>query len=74
MNKKRFTGLEALVLCSQLGFTIAMPIVLGALAGRWIDSKLGTGMTFMIVLLITGVAAGIYGAYTQIMSVTKKRK
>jgi len=74
MDKKKYSGLEALVLCSQLGFTIALPIVLGALAGHWIDGKLGSGMIFLILLTVLGTIAGIFGAYSQINSVTKRRK
>lgn len=67
-------GLEALALCGQLGLTLAIPIVLGAVAGHWLDGKLKTGMIFLILLLILGIAAGIIGAYNQVMSVTKKKK
>lgn len=68
------SGLEALALFSQLGLTMALPILLGALAGHWIDGKLGTGMIFFILLLCLGIAGGIVGAYRQIMLVTKKKK
>ena len=68
------TGYEALVLITQLGLTLATPIVLGAVAGHWIDSKLGTNMIFLVILVVLGVAAGIMGAYSQITSVVKKKK
>lgn len=71
----RFSGLEALALCSQLGLTLALPIVLGAVAGHWLDKKFSTGMIFLILLIVMGIAAGLAGAYRQITSVTKiKRK
>ena len=73
MEKNKGTGLEALVLSSQLGFTLAMPIVLGALAGHWIDSKLGTGIVFLILLLLAGLVTGIVAAYTLIVGVTKRK-
>lgn len=68
------TGYEALVLITQLGLTLATPIVLGAVAGHWIDGKLGTNMIFLVILVVFGVAAGIMGAYSQITSVIKKKK
>ena len=74
MDKNKGTGYEALILCSQLGLTLAVPIVLGALAGHWIDGKLGTGMIFFVLLLLLGLAGGFVGAYQQIMAVTKKKK
>ncbi|MDD3168049.1 MAG: AtpZ/AtpI family protein [Eubacteriales bacterium] len=66
-------GLEALTLLTQLGLTMAIPIVLGAVAGHWIDGKLGTGMIFLLILLCLGIAGGIIGAYRQIMLVTKHK-
>lgn len=66
-------GLEALALCSQLGLTLATPIVFGAVLGHWIDNKLGTRMLFLIILLIFGVFAGLMGAYNQVMNVTKRK-
>lgn len=73
MDKNKNTGYEALVLCTQLGLTLAMPIVLGALFGHWLDGKLGTGMILFIAFLVLGLGAGFVGAYQQIMSVTKKK-
>lgn len=73
-NGSKSSGLEAIALMSQLGLTIATPIVLGALAGNWLDKKLDTGMIFMILLLLIGIAAGISGAYRQITDVTKKKR
>ena len=67
------SGFEALALVSQLGLTIAIPIVLGAYGGHWLDEKLGTGMIFSIVLLCVGIAGGVVGAYRQVMMVTKKK-
>lgn len=74
MNGNNGAGLEALALMTQLGFTLATPIVLGALAGNWLDERLGTGAIFLILLLILGIVMGILGAYHLVTSVTKKRK
>lgn len=68
------SGLEALTLISQLGLSIAIPIVLGAVAGHWLDGKLGTGMIFFLILLCLGIAGGFVGAYRQIVTVSKKKK
>lgn len=66
------SGLEALTLISQLSFTIAIPIALGAVAGHWIDGKLGTGIIFFLILLCLGIAGGFMGAYRQIITVGRK--
>lgn len=68
------TGLEALALIPQLGLTIAIPIVLGAAAGHWLDEKLGTGVIFSLILLFLGIGGGITGAYRQITSIGKWKK
>ena len=71
MDKNKGNGYEALVLCTQLGLTLATPIVLGALVGHWIDDKLGTNMIFLILFLILGIAGGAVSAYRQVMTITK---
>ena len=68
------SGLAALALVPQLSLMIAAPIVLGALAGHWLDGKLGTDMIFLIIFLCLGIAGGIYGAYKQIMIIGGKKK
>lgn len=68
------SGLEALTLITQLGLTIAVPIVLGAVAGHWLDGKFGTGMIFFLILMCLGIAGGFVGAYRQIITVGKKKK
>ena len=68
------SSLEALTLITQLGLTIAIPIVLGVAAGHWIDGKLGTGMVFSLILLIIGIAGGITGAYRLVAAVVKRKK
>lgn len=74
-SKSNFgSGLESLALVSQLGLTLAVPVVLGALAGHWIDGKLDTGMIFFLILLCLGIAGGLYGAYNQVVMVVKRKK
>ncbi|MGY4688414.1 AtpZ/AtpI family protein [Salibacterium sp. K-3] len=37
------------------------PLLIGFFAGRWLDDKLGTSPFIMLIGLLTGMAAGIYG-------------
>jgi F0F1-type ATP synthase assembly protein I len=74
-KKKSAVGssLEALAIIPQVSLSIAIPIVLGAWAGHWIDQKLGTGIIFFLVLLFAGIASGFYGAYNQIKMFSKRK-
>lgn len=77
MEKNKKTGaaaaFDAISLVSQLGFSIAVPIVLMALLGNWIDKKIGTTPWIFILFLMIGIVAGFVSAYKQIMTVTKKK-
>ena len=48
---------------SGLGFTIAIPIVLGTILGHYLDGQFHTGALFTLLGLLLGLVAGIYGAY-----------
>lgn len=64
----------SLVMISQLGLTTVTPIVLGAVAGHWLDGKFGTGIIFFLILLCLGIAGGLISAYRQIMTVVKPKE
>jgi len=55
-KEKFFTLLS---LGTELGFTISLPIVIGVLAGTYLDNKLGTGSKFTLSLIFLGVFLGI---------------
>ncbi len=46
-----------------LGWTIVTPIMLGLLAGHWLDRWLGTGVTFAAALLTVGAGLGLWFAW-----------
>ena len=46
-----------------VGFFIGGSIVLGVLAGLWLDSRLNTGPILVIVGLILGIAVAFFGVY-----------
>ncbi len=53
----------SLALVGQLGFTIAVPIALLAILGHFLDGVAHTGYLFLLLGLLLGLIAGIYGAY-----------
>jgi F0F1-type ATP synthase assembly protein I len=40
---------------------MAISILIGLVAGRWVDATLGTTPWAFIILLLLGIAAGIFG-------------
>jgi F0F1-type ATP synthase assembly protein I len=44
---------------SSVGIELALSVLLGLFAGRWLDGKLGTSPWLMILLLCVGFAAGL---------------
>ena len=41
-----------------VGWSIALPAVIGALVGRWIDATWPSSISWTLVLLLVGLAAG----------------
>lgn len=53
----------SLALMAQLGFTIAIPLALGAIGGNYLDSLTHTQNLYLFLGLLLGLIVGIYGAY-----------
>lgn len=45
-----------------MGWTIAVAIVLGVLAGNWLDGRTGTHPLFLLLGLVLGLALGLFAA------------
>jgi len=54
--------IKALMLITQLGISMMVPIFLCVFAGGWIDKKLQSGWVFP-VLLVLGIAAAFRNVY-----------
>ncbi|GCE18012.1 AtpZ/AtpI family protein [Dictyobacter kobayashii] len=63
------TVLNTLGALSGMGFTVAVPIALGAIVGNYLDGLLHTGHLFILLGLLLGLISGIYGAYRLYKSV-----
>lgn len=61
--------LSTLGTLSGMGFTIAVPIVLGAILGNYLDGLLHTRPLFILLGLLLGMISGFYGAYRLYKSV-----
>jgi F0F1-type ATP synthase assembly protein I len=56
------------------GFFVGGSIVLGVVAGRWLDSVLNTKPTLVIVGLILGIVVAFYGVYRMILPNINKKQ
>jgi len=64
MNKKPPPSVwGSLALMGQLGFTIAIPLALGAWVGNLLDSRTHNTSLYLLLGLLLGLIVGIYGAY-----------
>jgi len=50
-------------LVGSVGWIVALPMVGGAFAGRWIDRRMGTGLSFTLGLVLVGLACGAYSVW-----------
>ena len=64
MNKKPPPSVwGSLALVGQLGFTIAIPLALGAWGGSYLDGLTHTKSLYLLLGLLLGLIVGIFGAY-----------
>jgi ATP synthase protein I len=55
-----------LAMVGTLGWLIVVPALVGTFFGRWIDRKMGTGVTFTSALMCVGIAAGCWLAWKKV--------
>jgi F0F1-type ATP synthase assembly protein I len=72
MKKKYFKIYSAFALFTQLGFNMAIPIIVGVVIGKYIDKKFNLNNIFLILFLLIGIFSGFVINYRQIMAVTKQ--
>ena len=56
-----------------VGWYISVCILLGVLAGRWLDGKLNSEPLWLIIGLLLGVIVAFYGVYRMLPGVTNRR-
>ena len=52
-----------LILFTEIGVTLLVTTLIGALAGYWLDGRLGTNPLFGITGFLVGAGTGAYGIY-----------
>jgi F0F1-type ATP synthase assembly protein I len=53
------TTYQALAVASQFGITLAASVVLGYLAGHWLDEHLNTAIVFTLIGVLLGLVAAV---------------
>jgi ATP synthase protein I len=57
------TFLHGLGMIGSVGWMVSVPAVLGALAGRWLDGRYGSGSWWTLSLLLLGLLLGCASAW-----------
>lgn len=73
MNKQKPPSVwESFALLGQLGFIIVIPMVLGYILGNYLDGVTHMKSLFLLLGLLLGLVAGIFGAYRVLAPFLKK--
>ena len=57
-----------------VGFFIGGSIVLGVVAGLWLDNKFNSGPTWVIVGLFLGIIIAFYGVYRMLLPLMSNKR
>lgn len=57
-----------------VGFFIGACILLGVIAGIWLDSKLNTEPVFVIIGLVLGIIVAVYGVYRMLLPLLNNKQ
>ncbi len=73
-KQEDFDLLNSFALLTQIGLTLAVPIIIGIVAGKLLDSAFGNGHLFLFLFLAAGIVIGFYAAYRELKRVNVSRK
>jgi len=72
MNKKQENSWSAVGLAWELGYTIAVPLVALALAGRYLDKKLDTSPWLLLIGILVSIALSSWLVYKKTLDIIGK--
>lgn len=64
---------QAMAIASQLALSLTVSVLLGFLAGRFLDTRLATGPVFMIVGSLIGMVAGVASSVKLVRIMARKQ-
>lgn len=62
---------RAFSLITQLGISMIVPIIGCIFIGKWLDTKFGTNIIFLVIFTILGVGAAFRTLYTMVSNIFK---
>jgi ATP synthase protein I len=65
-RSRELTFWQGLGLIGAVGWMVSLPAVLGALLGRWLDSRFASGIFCTLFLLVLGLALGCVSAWRHV--------
>lgn len=71
-NRKNGKRFSALSLAWNLGYTIAVPLVVFALAGRYLDKKLGTSPFLLLAGILLSIGLTSWLVYKKTLDIIGK--
>ena len=74
MDKNRLKIMQGLVLITQIGIVMLVPIAIGFFIGRFLDNLVGTNYIFLFIFIIIGVGAAFLNLFKIGLRDQDKRK
>ena len=71
MKQEKEKSWSAVGLAWELGYTIAVPIVVFALLGRYLDKKLGTAPWLLLLGILISIAVSSWAVYKKTLDIIK---
>jgi F0F1-type ATP synthase assembly protein I len=69
MKNNKTDNWSVFSLALELGYIVAIPIVVLALAGRWIDKKLDSAPWFLLLGIVISIIISTYLVYKKTVSI-----
>jgi ATP synthase protein I len=63
---RQFTFWQGLNMAGAVGWMVSLPAALGALLGRWVDLRSGSGIAWTLSLLLLGLSVGCASAWRHV--------
>ena len=74
LDKNRLKIMQGLVLITQIGIVMLIPIAIGFFLGRFLDNLIGTNYIFLFIFIIIGVGAAFLNLFKIGLRDQDKRK